>query len=93
MKRPSIPVGKYDIDDRKDLHPYGKGVEYDPAELKRGIEVEKEHADLYKHLKSLYPDFRMSLDEFAEWIAKGHLREIKDYYTRLDRMESEAKGD
>lgn len=64
--------------------------QYDPAELKRGIEVEKEHADLYKHLKSLYPDFRMSLDEFAEWIAKAHLREIKDYYTRLDRMEKEA---
>jgi len=90
MKRPEIPVGKYDIDDRGNVPPYGP--EYDPAQLKRGIEVEKEHEDLYKYIKATYPDFKMSLDEFAEWIAKAHLRELKDYYTRLDKMEAEGEA-
>jgi hypothetical protein len=34
----------------------------------------------------------MTLDEFAEWITKAHLRELKDYNTRLDKMEDAAKG-
>ena len=92
MKRPEIPPGKYGIDDRRNDPPYGKG-KYDPAELKRGVEVEKEHADLYKRIKADYPDFQMSLDEFAGWIAKAHLRELKDYYTRLDKMEAEGEAE
>jgi hypothetical protein len=48
---------------------------YDPKELAMGIEVELEHT----------PN-RM----VAEKIAKDHLAEIKDYYTRLKKMESEA---
>jgi len=49
---------------------------YDKAELKKGIEVEKEHT---------------SNPLIAKKIAKDHLAELKDYYTRLDKMESEAK--
>jgi hypothetical protein len=49
--------------------------EYDPKEIEMGIEVEFEHT----------PN-RM----IAEKIAKDHLAEIKDYYTRLKKMESEA---
>lgn len=92
-ERPKIPVGKYDIDDRRNVPPYGKQApEYDPAELARGIEIEREHVDLYNHLKQLYPGLTMTLDEFAEWITKAHLRELKDYNTRLDKMEDAAKG-
>lgn len=48
----------------------------DPGQLKRGIEVEKEHTDD---------------PEIAKKIALDHLAEISDYYTRLDKMEKEAK--
>lgn len=49
---------------------------FDPKELARGVEVEQEHID------NLF---------IAKAIAKAHLSEIQDYYTRLDKMESEAK--
>lgn len=45
---------------------------YDPKELTMGIEVEKEHLP--------YPSI-------AEKIAKDHLAELPDYYTRLKKME------
>lgn len=48
----------------------------DSEQLSRGIEVEREHTD-----NSL----------IARRIALDHLVEIPDYYSRLDRMESEAK--
>lgn len=48
---------------------------YDPKELAMGIEVEKEHLP--------YPSI-------AEKIAKDHLAEIPDYYTRLKKMEAEG---
>ena len=48
---------------------------YNPKELKMGIEIEKEH--------TAYP-------LIAEKIAKDHLAEIPDYYTRLKKMEAEG---
>lgn len=47
----------------------------DAEQLTRGIEVEREHT---------------SSDLIAKKIALDHLAEIDDYYTRLDKMESEA---
>lgn len=49
----------------------------DSDELNMGIEVEKEHTSDIK------TSTRIALD---------HLAEIKDYYTRLKKMEQEAKG-
>lgn len=49
--------------------------EYDPDELEMGIKVEMEHT----HDRLI-----------AEKIAKDHLAEIKDYYTRLKKMEKDA---
>lgn len=46
--------------------------EFDAKELAAGIKVEKEHTDN---------------EEIAKWIAKDHLSELQDYYSRLDRME------
>lgn len=49
---------------------------FDPIQLKIGIRVEKEHTnDLV----------------IAKAIAKDHLMEIPDYYTRLLKMEKEYK--
>ncbi len=47
----------------------------DPKELKMGIKVEMEHT---------------SNPLISKRIALDHLAEIKDYYTRLDKMESDA---
>lgn len=49
--------------------------EYDQKELKMGIKVEKEH---------------INDEDICAIIAAHHLDEIKDYYTRLHKMEEEA---
>jgi hypothetical protein len=58
----------------------GKGdgkqdVEFDPKELAMGVEVEREHTNNALTAKE---------------IAKDHLSEIPDYYTRLKNMEAQA---
>jgi hypothetical protein len=50
--------------------------DFDADELAKGIKIESEHTDD---------------PEIAKAIAKDHLKEIPDYYTRLDKMEKEAK--
>lgn len=49
---------------------------FDSKQLKMGIEVEYEHTDDPK---------------IAKAIAKDHLAECSDYYTRLKKMEDECK--
>jgi hypothetical protein len=70
-------------------------TEYDPNELKMGIEIEKEHEDLYNYfvdfLKKNNLEMPLTLDEFAEKISKKHLSELHDYNTRLKKMEADAK--
>ncbi len=61
---------------RRHLSGRGRGhrpSEFDPQELKMGIEHEMEHTD--------DPDL-------AEQIAIDHLAETPDYYTRLSAIES-----
>lgn len=56
----------------------GSGIpdeKFDPKELEMGIEIEKEHIDN---------------PIISKAISKGHLTEIKDYYTRLKKMEKDA---
>ena len=51
-------------------------------ELQIGTKVESEHLPTYEFIR----------DYFEETgIAKDHLKEMPDYYSRLERMESEAK--
>ena len=47
-------------------------IDYDPEQLRLGIETEQEHTTDPK---------------IAEIIAKHHLAELPDYYTRLKKME------
>ena len=51
---------------------------FDPKELAMGVEVELEHTDDR---------------EVAKKIAKDHLSELPDYYTRLKKMEAEGESD
>lgn len=57
---------------------HGVSVSKIIKELNKGIDIEKEHTDD---------------EEKATEIAKDHLMEISDYYTRLDKMEKQAKND
>ena len=56
----------------------------DLEQFRRGLEVELEHG-------AIDPQTNVTGDDLALTgkIAWAHLKEIRDYYTRLDKMESE----
>lgn len=64
------------------------------GELERGIEVEKEHKDLYEELKKRLKSKNIPMiigeEEFYQKIAEAHLKESPDYYKLLDKMEKDA---
>ncbi|TRZ80205.1 hypothetical protein D4R86_04710 [bacterium] len=61
----------------------------DPKELDMGMKVEREHMDVYNEInKILGEDMPWTKEEFCEKIARAHLKELKDYYTRLKKMEN-----
>ena len=57
----------------------------DPAQFRRGLEVEFEHG-------AHDPETNVTNDDvvLTGKIAWAHLKEFPDYYTRLDRLEAEA---
>lgn len=69
---------------------------FDEDELSRGIKIESEHEDLYNYINDYLKSNDISMPfpkkEFYTWIAKAHLREIPDYYTRLKKMEKYAEN-
>lgn len=62
-------------------------------ELEKGIEVESEHGNIYEQIDSYLESFNVGMPwskkEFYKKIAEAHLKEIPDYYTRLEKMERE----
>ncbi len=58
------------------------------SELEKGIGVEKEHTETYKKIKDYYEKNNKWPDEkrVYTWIASDHLKEHKDYYTKLLEM-------
>ena len=60
----------------------------DLEQFRRGLEVELEHG-------ARDPETNVTGDApvLTGKIAWAHLKEIRDYYTRLDRMETEAEGE
>lgn len=58
----------------------------DLEQFRRGLEVELEHGERD-------PETNVTNDDLLKTgkIAWAHLKEISDYYTRLDVLESEAK--
>lgn len=59
----------------------------DLEQFRRGLEVELEHG-------AIDPETNVTGDNLVSTgkIAWAHLKEIRDYYTRLDQMETEAKS-
>lgn len=63
-------------------------TQVDIEQFRRGLEVEMEHGS------QSGDDTNVTQDDtkITGKIAWAHLKEIPDYYTRLDKMESEAEG-
>jgi hypothetical protein len=61
---------------------------FDVEQLRKGLEVELEHG-LHDLLTNVTDDDPLVTGK----IALAHLNEFADYYTRLERMEQEAKRD
>jgi hypothetical protein len=59
----------------------------DLEQFRRGLEVELEHG-------AVDPETNVTGDDpvLTGKIAWAHLKEISDYYTRLDKLEAEAEG-
>lgn len=71
----------------------GIGIEwasspFDIAEFRSGLNVELEHG-----LQDLATDVTGDDPHVTGKIARAHLNEFPDYYTRLARLEDEAKRD
>ena len=67
------------------------GIDWDEVDLeqfRRGLEVEMEHGTKMGEETNVTKDDTLVTGRIA-W---AHLKEIPDYYTRLDKMESEAEG-
>ena len=63
-------------------------TQIDLEQFRRGLEVEFEHG-------THDPETDVTGDDplLTGKIAWAHLKEIRDYYTRLDRLEAEAEGE
>jgi len=61
---------------------------FDVEQFRRGLDVELEHG-LHDALTNVSDDDPLVTGK----IALAHLNEFPDYYTRLERMEEEAKRD
>lgn len=59
------------------------------AELDMGRQVEMEHKATIEYLRK---NPNAPLEKVVEMIARDHLKEIPDYYTRLKKMEAEGKS-
>ena len=66
--------------------------DFDPEELAMGIEVEKEHVIKFTDKGNMRKFKDIDLSKAKE-IAKDHLCEIENYYSRLEAMEEGAKAD
>jgi Mn-dependent DtxR family transcriptional regulator len=63
-------------------------AEFEAEQLRMGMVVELEHG-LHDLLTNVSDDDPIVTGK----IALAHLNELPDYYTRLERMEEEGKGD
>lgn len=62
--------------------------EFDLEQFRRGLEVESEHGSQWGEETNVTHDDPLMTGRIV-W---AHLKEISDYYTRLDKMEAEAEG-
>lgn len=64
-------------------------TKFDLEQFRRGLEVEMEHGSEWGDETNVTKDD----PHFTGRIAWAHLKEIPDYYARLDKMEAEAEAE
>jgi sulfur relay (sulfurtransferase) DsrC/TusE family protein len=71
------------------------GIMTKATELETGTKIESEHKDTMKFIKEYQKKYGKlpPAEEVYKSIAKDHLSEFKDYYTRLQQMEKQAEQD
>lgn len=84
-----MPKRKVDVEEAQAIGTK-LGIDFsqiDLDEFRRGLEIEFEHG-------AHDPETNVTNDDpvMTGKIAWAHLKELADYYTRLDRMEAEAEG-
>jgi len=69
-----------------------RGIKTNKKEqLKMGVKVEAEHQDTINRIITDTKAGKLKpLEYYQKMVAEDHLDEIKDYYTRLAKMEKEA---
>ncbi len=76
--------------------PMEKGGAISSDQLLQGIEIEKEHTDLFNELKSRLESegckIPMTQAEFFTWIASDHIKEFPDYYEQLKKIEGKEQN-
>jgi hypothetical protein len=85
----AMPKRKVDVEEAQAIGTK-LGIDFsqiDLDEFRRGLEIEFEHG-------AHDPETNVTNDDpiMTGKIAWAHLKELADYYTRLDRMEAEAEG-
>lgn len=60
-------------------------------QLKIGTKIEMEHSDTFDKIAKRKLNKKKKL-KMAEMIAKDHIEEMDDYYTKLVKMEKEGKS-
>jgi hypothetical protein len=63
-------------------------TKFDPEQVRMGLGVELEHGSLWGDDTNVTKDDPLMTAK----IVMAHLKEIPDYYTRLEKMEAEAKA-
>ncbi len=58
------------------------------TQLEKGIKIEKEHTAT---IEKIY-NHEVTIDEAPKLIASDHLKEMPDYYTKLEKMEASANN-
>jgi|GEM_PF-3761271 len=87
-------IKKYKLYDESDMKRFlieEKQTTTINSQLKMGIEIEKEHENTYNKLFEFVKKNKKfpAKNVFFKWIAEDHLKEMKDYYTKLKKMEKE----
>jgi len=82
----TTPTDEFIVFNNVGRHNYIPDDNFNKKELNIGIKIEYEHVP--DSVISGNPEFALLI---AKNIAKDHLSEYKDYYTRLVKMEKEAK--
>lgn len=84
-KSDSVLSDEVDKDIQEDEKPETEDIKFDEEELRKGLEIEREHTDSLKEF--LKED--VDIEQVLRAIVLDHVREDPDYYSKLEEKENE----